>query len=258
MENTKPRLPRGGFALVPTIGPGISSSSAFNVTFVIQIAHDLPDSRLPVIAMDSTQDRDQKLQFLKLILSKSEICAATLNSSLRQFFAFSLVFFILSRFYTSEMNLFGVKLQIPQAWITCIAPLVLSFYYLRIVSLYDTLTNYQGEIVAIAPEALCGEKWKISSKQAVKIYESLFWFKNFDLIELSKGKVSYWIINFTILVVTAVVIFLVPLPIIGYFMWVLWKSQGTLISVAVTCASSVFVFSSLVMVLAVSREELFE
>ena len=206
--------------------------------------------------MVNNQDRNQKLEFLRLLLHKSEANASALNSALRQFFAFSLVFFILSRFYTSEMNLFGVKLEIPQAWITSIAPLVLSFYYLRIVSLYDTLSEYDGEIIDLAPEAISGDQWKIDSKHAFRIRESLFWFKELQLIDIRKGQVSYWMINFILTVLTALTIFFLPLPIIGYFIWLIWKSQMTVISIIVTCLSITLVVFSLILLSRVARDEL--
>jgi len=126
---------------------------------------------------------------------------------------------------------------VPRDWIISITPVVLSFFYLRFMSLYDSEDEIEHEFRRIAPEVISGEDWKLDQNRFDALSENTFWFKNLPMAGWRNKGCLYDIIQIIIWFVALIALFIIPVPIIGYFIRLVWLSQPLYISLIVSGVS---------------------
>lgn len=201
-------------------------------------------------------DQAVKLEYLKLLLDRGYQCSSAYQTTLLRFFSLAAIFFIILQFQPSEFNVFGAKVGIPQDWISAIAPLVLSLLYLQSVSLYDAQAEYARQVDRIALDALSGDTWKVGKEQIRAITESSFWFGTLGLLS---NRQTGRLLNITTLVILLgelLTIFIVPILVIGYFLWLSWPSHILWISVVLTSVCVGIAAMALILFIDCARREL--
>jgi len=197
--------------------------------------------------MTDSEEQNAKREYFKLLLKKGEESDSIFNSMLRNFYLFSLMFFTFTLFKTSEINLFGAKVQIPQEWITAIAPLVLSFLYYRLIYLYQVQLEYTNAVTEFFPEAISGGNWRPNENQITRVLTppSLGLDPSFLLNKSIGFKITFgfsWI-------ALGIIIFLLPIAFIAYYIYLLWQLQYILIAIGVTIGSIIIVLFGLIMLI---------
>ena len=195
--------------------------------------------------MTNSEEQNAKREYFKLLLQTGNDSYSSFNSLFRNFYLFSLIFFTFTLFKTSEINLFGAKVQIPQEWITAIAPLVLSFLYYRLIYLYQVQLEYTRMVTDFFPTAISGGNWTPSDEQIDRVLTppSLGLDPSFMMNKSIGFTITFglsWIVLF-------IIIFLLPIVFIVYYIYLLWQLQYILIVIGVTICSIIFVLFGLIM-----------
>jgi hypothetical protein len=196
--------------------------------------------------MANNPENNNILEYLKLLLPRGDQSAAAFNNAIRNFFLYSLIFFVFSQFQTTELSMFGAKVNIPQEWISAVAPLALAFCYIRVVTLYELQENYKIEIEKTSKDFF--GKSKRAEIKSARISKTIFWFVNPPLMDSKRG-VLYLLIYIFINFSAILTVFLIPIIIISYFIWIIWHSNliPPPILIAVTTLSGLYSLLGLIL-----------
>lgn len=185
---------------------------------------------------------DLRLEYLKMLVSKSEQTATAFNSSTGRLFLYAVLFFVFAHFETTDLTLFGAKVNIPGQWIVAVAPLVVTFYYVRITTLYLLQAAYQTQIEITSPE-ITDSSGK-SPFDADKISDATLWI----LPPPRTASLAHRTASAAPVVAAALAILVIPPCLVGYFIWMMWTAPALALwpRVAVTALCGVFGATTLV------------
>lgn len=200
-------------------------------------------------------NQEAKLEYLNLLLEQRKQSAEAFNNVVKGFYTFTLVFFIFSTFNTSELSLFGAKVEIPQNVISLIAPIVLSFYYMRLVSLYENQEGIRREVEEFAPQSIRGKTWVLGEIQIKKLTQYVYWFHSPTVRE---GGILYLVAYILIEGGMILSLFLTPIIIIVFFNWKIWQSQEIMFLITSVSISAFMIIPSLIILANEFKQELAE
>jgi hypothetical protein len=183
-------------------------------------------------------DQEAKLEYLKLILNRLNESDSKYSRALWRFCLLSLVFFVLLTFHPSSIDVFGATVSIPQVWISAIAPLALAFLYLRSILFRVQTAEYDHLADKLSREAMVGKEWKLDRQQRAALRGSMFWY-------IVEREGCLQATTFLVWTVSLLAQDTFPLPIIGYFVYLLWKVQILPVSILVSIASIIVVLLAL-------------
>ncbi len=173
--------------------------------------------------MGNDLERNDLLVYLNLLLPKGDKSAAEFNKSLRNFFLYSLLFILLHLFKTTDLEFLGAQFSIPQEWIAAVAPIVLSFLYLRISILYEIQYRYKYEIEKTAREYFGNSQhFEINSAMVSK---TVFWYISPSMVKDIDKKGIVYISSYLLIVLsTLLIVFIIPIGITSFFIWALGQT----------------------------------
>lgn len=195
--------------------------------------------------MGNSEDQNAKREYLKLLLAKSDESFSAFSGTFRSFYLFTLIFLIFSWFRTSELSLFGAKVDIPQEWIAVIAPLVLSFLYFRLSSLYLAQVEYERLVERFIPEAIQGSEWKPNKNDIHNILASPSWVLHPSTV--SRDSVIVNFINLIIILSLIIATAIIPVVVIAYFNWLLWTTQNSQIALVISLLSGAVILPGIIL-----------
>lgn len=191
-------------------------------------------------------DQETRLEYFRLLRDRSFACQAAFKSAVKHFYLSALVLFVLLGFQPAELTVFGATFPLPRTLLAVVGPLVLGFLFLRIASLFEAQTGYSRAANESAVQVFDAQGRELTLKEVNRVTESAFWFQPMWDIEVEHHTRPMGVVTLILWIGMLGAIYVFPVLLIGYAVWLLWQQSTPIVSVTVSIAAALLSISALI------------
>ncbi len=202
--------------------------------------------------IDNMDDRDILIKYLDLVDRGSQFCSQEAHKTVNLFVGVTFFLYLVYAFNIQDLNVFGIKANVPKSIILGVAPLVLTYLYHNMVCFFKLESAYHEEIKQAMKELGVKSKAGFSNWQIELLVRPSYYTWSFLRDEVKGSSKLLKVCGLVLYMIIFFIYFITPLLLITFFMFVgqaeinsVWIYLPYLIVTFVTIYSFLQIFEEL-------------